>query len=371
MANFPTLKYSKKQVIKAGEALASPMPWDPSKREEIAEVFRIAHDWRASHAFPMRKIRFELGGKIRGVKGSGTTAARLKRMRSIRKKLGRLSTTLVQIQDIAGCRAILNSMADVHAVAARYRDGASAHIIRDDRSYIENPKAGGYRSHHIVLNFQGVDEEAIYNDRRVEVQLRTHLQHAWATAVEAVGLVRAEDLKAGEGDADWLRLFKLVSSEFAEHEDCAPVPGTGTRAERISEIADLNKKLGAVSTLENLRQAYRFATNSGSLYNKYFLISYDHEKHTVKIVGYNSAVQSADQYSKQEAAKDSINTVLVEVDTLEDLRIAYPNYYLDVRMFAKNIDNIVRGYPILNSDNSATEEPLVSRKYDLSWWFKK
>jgi hypothetical protein len=59
----------------------------------------------------------------------------------------------------------------------------------------------------MVYKFRGSGEEAVYNGRRVEVQVRTQLQHSWATAVEAVGLFRREDLKAGRGDLDWLRLF--------------------------------------------------------------------------------------------------------------------------------------------------------------------
>jgi ppGpp synthetase/RelA/SpoT-type nucleotidyltranferase len=132
-----------------------------------------------------------------------------------------------------------------------YRQSDSAHGLRGDRSYIETPKPGGYRSHHFVLEFLGSSQdEAIYNGLRIELQIRTRLQHAWATAVEAVGLVRNEDLKAGEGDADWLRLFELMASEIAHLERCPLVPGTPEHvAARTREIKVLDKKLGAASML--------------------------------------------------------------------------------------------------------------------------
>jgi ppGpp synthetase/RelA/SpoT-type nucleotidyltranferase len=157
-------------------------------------------------------MRHELTGKVRGLKLIAITAARLKRMVSIRKKLTRSSTTFVQMQDLGGCRAIVDSIAGVEALIALYRSGGTQHRLREDTSYIERPRRGGYRSHHFVLDFSGAGPDAAYDGRRVEIQIRTQLQHAWATAVEAVGMVRGEDLKAGDGNVDWLRLFALMAS---------------------------------------------------------------------------------------------------------------------------------------------------------------
>ena len=95
-------------------------------------------------------------------------------------------------------------------------------------------------------------EPKTFNGRRIEVQIRTQLQHSWATAVEAIGMVRGEDLKGGEGNMEWLRLFELMSSEFAEIESCPLVPGTPDQPARRDEISCLNQKLKAVKTLENL-----------------------------------------------------------------------------------------------------------------------
>jgi hypothetical protein len=134
----------------------------------------------------------------------------------------------------------MNSVSDVEKLIGLYRSGASIHEIKTDRSYIDYPKAGGYRSHHFVFKFRGEGHAEHYNGLRIEVQLRSRLQHVWATAVEAVGMVRRQDLKAGEGDANWLRLFALMSSEFAELEGCPVVPGTEDRSARLQEIRDLD-----------------------------------------------------------------------------------------------------------------------------------
>jgi hypothetical protein len=71
---------------------------------------------RDSHVLPMRQIRSELIGQVRRSRARGQTAARLKRMPSIRRKLQKISVPLSSIQDLAGCRAILPTLKDVNAV---------------------------------------------------------------------------------------------------------------------------------------------------------------------------------------------------------------------------------------------------------------
>jgi len=217
--------YSRSQIEAAGKALAGKFTED--QVEEAVAIFRIAHNWRNAHVFPMRRVRFELGGLARRASAAANiTAARVKRMKSIRKKLRESPITLYQMQDIGGCRAIVDSMDHLRAIVARYNGGQSRHGIIRHWDYIDVPKRGGYRSHHVVLKFSGEDEEGeIYNRQRVEVQIRTKLQHVWATAVEAAGVVRAEDLKGGSGNTDWLRLFEIMGSEMALLENTPTVQG--------------------------------------------------------------------------------------------------------------------------------------------------
>ncbi|MBV8457910.1 MAG: RelA/SpoT domain-containing protein [Acetobacteraceae bacterium] len=89
--------------------------------------------------------------------------------------------------------------------------------------YIVNPKNDGYRSHHLMLTYKGRGPLSVFTGRTIELQVRTRLQHSWATSIEAVGLFRREELKNNQGSADWLRLFKLMSAEFSEAE-CCPLP---------------------------------------------------------------------------------------------------------------------------------------------------
>ena len=361
MSDYPTFRFSKKQVIKAGKALRGSILYTPETREEAVQVFRIAYNWRNSHVYPMRRIRYELAGKIRHAHVGAITAARIKRMASIRRKLARSSITLVQVQDLGACRAIVDTTSDVEALIQIYRSGGSAHGLRGDTSYIEAPKEGGYRSHHLVLEFQARGTDEIFSGRRIEIQLRTRLQHIWATAVEAVGLARGEDLKAGQGHPDWLRLFALMSSEFAEAEDCPLVPGTGEQASRHEELKALDRRLGAINALENLNYAFRSSEQVGGQRDKWFLIQFDRAGRSVAVTGYNNPIVGSERYANEEYQHEDLNSVLVEVDKIENLRAAYPNYFLDVGEFSARMSGIVCGKPPLARRASTSA-------IDLSWW---
>jgi hypothetical protein len=116
MTDFPRFTYSMKDVRRAGEVIAGDLTWTDETAPKIREAFAIANNYRDSHAYPMRSLR----GSIRWymqVKGlEGVVAARLKRMQAIRRKLARMSLHLNQLQDLGGCRAILNSISDVRSL---------------------------------------------------------------------------------------------------------------------------------------------------------------------------------------------------------------------------------------------------------------
>jgi len=380
VSDFPRFEYSMREVRRAGEALAGDLIWTEASADGIREIFRIANNWRDSHAYPMRRLRYELIGQVRRQKVTGQTAARLKRMPSIRRKLRKISATLNQIQDLAGCRAILPTIKEANAVINGLR-GGSVHDLHNEADYINKPKADGYRSYHMVFKFKGNGEEAVFNGRRVEIQIRSHLQHSWATAVEAVGMFRREDLKGGQGDADWLRLFQLISAEIALAEECPGAAGPESRQDRVREIIDLEKKLRAVGTLEDTSQAVRYIDEYVADANykpEYFLIKYDRSNGTVRVEPYSepiSGVKSLDtvEVANSEKGERNINAVLVEADSIENLKAAYPNYFGDVQIFRSILQKITQGADakdfVLQPQEAAAKKPYV--KPDLSWFFRK
>ena len=107
VADFPQLEYSMREVRRVGDILKGEIAWSDDRATELKDIFRIANNWRDSHLFPMTKLRQEMIGKMRSLQLEGLTAARLKRMRSIRKKLRTIKGNYSQIQDLGGCRATL------------------------------------------------------------------------------------------------------------------------------------------------------------------------------------------------------------------------------------------------------------------------
>jgi ppGpp synthetase/RelA/SpoT-type nucleotidyltranferase len=373
VTEYPRFQYTMRDVRRAGEALAGDLIWTDESAESIRQVFRIANNYRDSHAFPMRKLRREITSEMRKSRLKGFTVARLKRMPSVRRKLRAISSHLNQIQDLAGCRAVLPSIDDVNSLIAAMRTN-SRHVLHREDSYIIDPKADGYRSHHMVFKFQGTGDEAVYNDRRIELQIRTRLQHSWATAVEAVGLFEGEDMKAGQGSPEWLRLFKLMSVEFLVAEGCAENDDAGL--DRRSEIIELNANLNAIQKLEDLRQAvkttdsYVFDPNNKP---DFFLIRYDRAQNSVSARALYGPIDAMRSYDSAEnvdpsATNSGFNTVLVEVDEIENLKAAYPNYFGDVDLFKNKLQEVIGGEAAqYNLEPQPTAPQRAREKPDYSW----
>lgn len=380
VSEFPQFEYSMKDVLRAGDALAGKLIWNDETAPRIREVFSIASNWRDSHAYPMRQIRNLIYHRIRRLRLQGSnTVARLKHMPSIRRKLRDQHWKLNQMQDLGGCRAILPHIEGVNRlIDSLKRD--SGHVIYREDPYIQSPKRDGYRCHHLILKFQGKGEASVFNGRRVEIQIRTRLQHSWATAVETVGLFRQENLKAGLGNEDWLRLFKLMSAEFAIIENCPEADDVPKGEDRIREIIELDRKLNAANTLETLSHAVHFADTyytDPQAAAEYYLIQYDRENRVVTVESRYGARYSVKAYDEAEldAFKASANrgAVLVEADDIESLKSAYPNYFGNVQLFKEHLKRITQGVNAVQYvlPPQQTVPPKPKEKVDLSWFKRR
>lgn len=333
----PASSHSKSEVVDAGKKIASKLPLG----EEAICAYRAAHNWRSSHVHPMRRVRHELAWRAKKLRTPGVAVARLKRMQSIRRKLQRGNRTLYQIQDIGGCRIILKDMSAARGLLDLFVDGGGYRPLSKLDDYVTAPKPDGYRSYHAIFKFNGANDDPAYGRHFIEAQIRTELQHAWATAVEAVGLFRSEDIKGGEGHPEWRRLFALASGEFADIEGGGPVPDVSEdRLERRRELKDLVRRLDALRNLDGIREAINYSEYVRSPDAKFFLIEYDYERRRVEIIPQATLPTGMEAYQDAEASV-GLNSVLVEVDQLTDLRDAYPNYFLDVGVFTQELRRMV------------------------------
>ena len=327
LADYPVREHSKKKIKDAGKLLSS---GNLQYTDEVALAFRIAHNWRMAHAFPMLQERRSLS-RVSGP--DADTAGRIKRMDSIRKKLRRIPISLSDIQDLSGIRAIVDSMSEVRRIEAWYMDPKRTSVVRRVDDYIAAPKPGGYRSLHLIKGYGGSGESW---------RGQTRLQHVWATAVEAIGATRGEDLKAGEGDEGWLRLLCLMSSEFAEEEGEPVGEDTPQSAEdRRKELKSLEGRLGAINTLSAIRTMVSNVTSSATAY----MVHLDTISGKVTVQPKKNYIDASEGYYQQSQADNGerVQTVLVSVDSIEALKRAYPNYFLDVGEFTRRLIDACAG----------------------------
>src|SRR2546430_16654799 len=150
------------------------------------------------------------------------------------------------MQDIGGCRAVLRTIREVDRVGDLFKRSRSNHEFRqavDD--YIRPPRDSGYRGVHLIYRYKS-DREITqpWNDLKIEVQLRSRLQHAWATAVETVGTFIRQALKSSQGEGEWLRFFALMGSAISLRETTSPVPGTPMESKELKqELTDYTMRL--------------------------------------------------------------------------------------------------------------------------------
>lgn len=339
-------EYMPEQVNAAGKALQKIE--FPVVTPDGLQALAVINNWRSAHAYPLNTFQITLRNKARKIERDVVVAQRSKRLESIHKKLiDKPTMRMTQMQDIAGCRAVFSRLRSVYRLVQAYKASKFDHKFRSEKDYIHQPKADGYRCYHLVYEYCGTPETAAYTGLRVEVQIRTQTQHAWATAVEAVGIFTKQALKSNQGDEDWLRFFALMGSAIAAIEKTTPIPGTPTaKAKLITEIDALVRKL----RVKEMLQVYNATiTTLGSAKDeKYFIVEVDPEQLKITVRRYK-AKQSGEAnrvYTMLEGQQpeDSPNQiVLVSVDNINALKRAYPNYFLDTNHFSRLVDRVLKG----------------------------
>jgi ppGpp synthetase/RelA/SpoT-type nucleotidyltranferase len=347
-------KHSNAAVNRAGDFLSSrdksSLTLFESGIEEwekrLDEAFDILAEWRDIHALPLKAVSTLLASEASGVEGSSPIVAdRLKRYRSIRSKLRRYPVTnLTTIQDIAGCRAVVQEVS--HAYELRERllfrllseaDGPQI-VEKWSRDYIANPKADGYRSIHEVAKFFSPNPDISQcNELRVEIQIRSTMQHAWAMAVETASAVTNQALKSGVGEELWKRFFFLVGEIIASVEGTANSLASGTAfADARREAAALAGQLRVINLLSNMQHVLEgYSTfEGGKGESDLYLLELDSQKREINYMGYKKEdfKQASSAYSEAEREhqnKEDIHVVLVSVESLNDLKSAYPSFFLD------------------------------------------
>jgi len=347
-------QYSRTEVNAAGDVfIAEPLKDEPLDKifetvEELHHALKVINNWRSSHSYPLHCLKMTLKTRAKRVFRNAIVAQRIKRLPSIETKLKRWQDMkLARMHDIGGCRAIMQTVQQVNKLVRIYEESMAKNPRRGAEfvrmyDYIAQPKNDGYRSIHLVYKYRSTStKKAAYNGLRIEIQLRTQLQHAWATAVETVSMFTGQALKSNVGDESWKRFFLLASTAISMRERQPPVPGAPEdNAALVQELRDLYHALEVDAVLSGWGAAAQQLTGAHGAHT--YLLVLDTTARTLKVTGFQEAdlPKASEAYLEAEKAalkKPQVQTVLVAVDTLAALRRAYPNFYLDTAAFIETL----------------------------------
>lgn len=331
-------RYSKKQINYAGKIISDQELTFGDRRQ----VLDIINNWRASHAYPLQIIT----SNLRKNNPNALVVQRLKRLDSIIGKLERFpDMDLYRMEDLGGCRVIVDSIDDVYQTVERYKNSRIRHQLIRERDYIQNPKDSGYRSYHVVYKFHSDTKDTYNQNMRLEIQFRTKLQHMWATALETMGVYTKTALKASMGDEDVLRFFVLVSSVFAKMENTSVCPDTPDDYNQlIDEIRSIDMKLNIVSRLSALSVAIRYTNEKYDKGRGYYLLQLNFDKKLLNVNKFstNKIELATSIYDKIEALNNpKLDAVLVSATSFDTLKAAYPNYFSDITEFVTMMRRIL------------------------------
>lgn len=325
-------EYSKTQIQRAGEVLIG--KYD---KISVEDAINILNNWRNSHAYPLNSIQSSVRYRAKQIDDNYIVTQRLKRASSIKNKLYRFpDMKLHRMQDIGGCRVILSDNDLVYHMKSHILETRSINIIRE-YDYIDNPKETGYRGIHLISQFCG--KNTAFKGLTIEIQIRNRLQHHWATAVEIVDRFTKQQLKAGLESNDWVLFFKLMSDLMTNMEKQEEI-----NLDKAKQIQQLDEKL---KIREKLNSYSVFVNSTETVEEKegHFLLNLNTNQNIINVQYFNNdqLIEATQKYAELEKMYEEDNTdiVLVEVESIQELRKGYPNYFADSKSFMELLSSFI------------------------------
>ncbi|UUS56800.1 MULTISPECIES: RelA/SpoT domain-containing protein [unclassified Acinetobacter] len=371
------MKYTGKRITQAGNDLQNPL------LKENPVLFRATMDvltyWRYSHESSMNSAEVLLKEATVKFDKSAFLAKRLKRSNSIIKKLSRFDNMMLKnMQDIGGVRVVVSSSKKLQKILKQIQSDKRFYNNENKlrkKDYLKNPKPDGYRGVHLVGKFLNDEKE----NRNIELQLRTQMQHTWATTLEIVDLFTKQNLKTNQGRMSWQRFFMLVSNQLAIIES---LPGYGIKNEKdlmreyilyvfkdekllreVAEIKYISKKLQVPQLLNSFARSINIMDQSERLENcpdGYILVRLNTNTKSIQCDYFKKeeAEKASEYYTLLESTiQEGSNWIvaLVSSNAVDGIKQAYPNYFADSRNFLTFL-----GFIHLIKAQYVEREPVVS-----------
>ncbi len=301
------------------------------------EDYRILEEWRSAHRSVLNTFQAILRTRTKG--SEITVAQRHKRRATIIDKLQRYpSMQLARMDDVAGCRLIFDDIDTLYKFRNVFHESRFRHKRKNDTDkydYIKRPKTSGYRGVHDVYSYDvNSSVGRPLKGLLIEIQYRTKIQHAWATAVEVIGFITTSQPKFDRGDQRYQRAMALASEILARSYEGSkgPFPST-TDEDIVGQFTELDHQLNLLNRLRSLNEV---DTDVTSRKNVILLISRDGSLETKS---FRSAREALEELFRLERTHSDCDIVLVKADTPEAVRFAFKNYFSDTKDFVTLLED--------------------------------
>lgn len=341
------MKYSGKKITKAGNILLT-----STDRNEVNQAIDIINDWRSLHLPALDELQNSLLKLLKDNKiHIYSVSRRLKRLSSIINKLDRNPKSgLGTMQDIGGLRIVVSTMDTLEKAFKIIINNVPENFefTKSPVNYINKPKDNsGYRSIHFVYKFHS--ENTDIDGMKIELQLRTKLQHSWAMAVETAELITGTALKSSQGEEEWLTFFKVISSLFAIKEKTPIMEEHKNKGVDMKylmkKLYQMDKRFNFNDTLKALRITSSYAKQD-NYKDGYYILSINFETKRVNIKAFpkENEENASALYSRLEKNFDNNRNavVLVSVPKMQQLQEAYPSYFLNTEVFLNAVDTMMK-----------------------------
>lgn len=343
--------YSNNGVKKAGRRLR--------KREgDLKSATATIQQFRAAHEKPLNTIAYLVGRCCRELGIDVKPVTRLKRLETIVDKLQRKSldgetanaTCVTNMNDIGGCRAIFPDLISLEKVKSQLQltvEKVGRVRIKDIDDYITSPKPNdcGYRSLHVIYRYDHASGKSF----NIEAQLRTRLQHLWATTVEIVDILEGTKIKTHSHSSNedksslqvqWEELLSIMSQYIADAEGAIELSDID-KANFSKRLVVLDREINALNRLSSfkiLSEKVNSCCDSSIEHvllvinetSRELIFSEEFENYSQAISVYNAAEKVTRSYSR---ATSRLNTLLISTKNMGQLSEAYPNYLGDCASF--------------------------------------
>lgn len=322
---------------------------------ELTEEEKLEFDnFREAHNIIIKLFTIELK-KVKFSK-QHLTASRNKRIETIISKLCRPEKPkLDRIHDIAGTRIIfenIKSLEDYIDILENTELVNFKEKINEDKNrynYIKNPKSDGYRSIHKVFYYSSNIPYSTLNEKRfnlenkkIELQLRTRLQHIWATTVEIYDIINKSNIKTGTHNKLETKeglFFKKCSLVFEgiESNDVEKIKININEIFRDKDLVEIYNRLKGIKNIKNIQLPKTLGSD------EVFILITDLNKgkttfFTTDPIEKNDKqdtflINASYRRLEEKNTKGEYILLLLTLGDIKKLKNVYPNYFLNTNKF--------------------------------------